>query len=317
MKKLVLSLLLAVMPLALFGASGTAIPGGNQAASFIINKPGAYYLAANRVMTTKGKPAIHIQAPDVTLDLNGYVLSFVDIEGAGNGIIVEGSNAEIRNGSISTVPYTAVFVASGQAGVRIIDLRVADSGGIKTNGNATWIERCHIIDSRGFGVEMGGWENVLKDCHIKNVQPNAINIGGYGVSVSRLGKVSGNIIGHTYSYGILCMGSYAVLNDNQVSEANLSKSTAAAGIVVEGDCVYLGGNVVHESYGMGIKLSGAAASCIVEKNVVCTTRATGPLIGAGIVSQTNSTILRGNLGTGNAGGLTAGTFIDGDNNLGN
>jgi hypothetical protein len=106
MKKLVLSILLTVLPLALFGASGTAIPGGNQAAPFVINKPGAYYLAANRVMTTKGQAvgAIQIDASDVTLDLNGYTLGYVDVDGSGSGILVNGSNVEIRNGSINTCP---------------------------------------------------------------------------------------------------------------------------------------------------------------------------------------------------------------------
>jgi hypothetical protein len=78
------SLLLAAVPPGLFAASGTAIPGGNQTAPFVIAKPGAYHLAANRVMTATGKPAIEITASDVTLDLNGSTLGYIDSTGAGD-----------------------------------------------------------------------------------------------------------------------------------------------------------------------------------------------------------------------------------------
>jgi hypothetical protein len=55
----------------------------------------------------------------------------------------------------------------------------------------------------------------------------------------------------------------------------------------------------------------------VERNVVFRTEIAGSAIGVGFDSQNGSTILRGNLGTGNAGGLTAGPFINGGDNLGN
>ncbi|HEX2100217.1 MAG TPA: hypothetical protein VHF69_06130 [Candidatus Synoicihabitans sp.] len=75
MKNLILSCLLAVLPLSLFAASGTAIPGGNQNTPFVIDKPGAYYLAANRTMTKLNVwAAIEIKADNVTLDLNGFTL---------------------------------------------------------------------------------------------------------------------------------------------------------------------------------------------------------------------------------------------------
>jgi hypothetical protein len=316
MKKLVLSLLLAVLPLALFGASGTAIPGGNQAAPYIINKSGAYYLAANRVMTTKGQAAIQIDASDVTLDLNGYTLSYADIEGAGYGITVTTSNVEIRNGSVITVPYAAIS-ASGGTGVRIIDVRLADTGGIRAFSYATLIERCHIIDSHGSAVNLGGWASVLKDCHIRYVQPYSASGLSYGVYVSTYCKAVGNHIGYTDGAAIYCAGSYAILQDNQVVEANKSKANDAAGILVFGSNVSLRGNTVHDAAGMGIKITEQASGCMVDNNLVCRTSKTGALAGAGIVSQHASTLLRGNLGSGNAGGLTAGNFVNGGGNQGN
>jgi hypothetical protein len=95
------------------------------------------------------------------------------------------------------VPFNAVYVSAGSAGVRIIDVRTADTGGIKTSGHATLIERCHIVDSHGSGVDMGGSENVLKDCHIKNVSHNIYNEAGSGVYASTSSRVTGNYIGRT------------------------------------------------------------------------------------------------------------------------
>jgi hypothetical protein len=316
MKKLILSLILGILPLALFGASGTAIPGGNQAAPFIINKPGAYYLAANRVMTTKGGSAIEITASDVTLDLNGYTLSYADTQGSGTGIIVNGSSAEIMNGSISTVPSNAVFVPVGVAGVRIIDLRIADTRGIKTSGDSTLIERCHIIDSRAAAADLGGWQNVLKDCYIEIVQPTALNAGGYGVYASSAARVIGNYIGRTHGGGIFCTGPHSVVKDNQLVETNQGKTSDAAGIRVGANYVQVSGNTIQRAFGAGIKIS-SGVGCIVERNVVFRTEIAGSAIGVGFDSQNGSTILRGNLGTGNAGGLTAGPFINGGDNLGN
>jgi hypothetical protein len=316
MKKIILSFLLAVLPIALLGASGTAIPGGNQAAPFIISKPGAYYLAANRVMTTKGGSAIQIDASDVTLDLNGFTLSYPDTEGAGTGIIVKGSSVEIANGSISTVPYNAIFVPNGPAGVRIIDLRIADTMGIKTYGSSTLIERCHIIDSRASAADLGGWQNTLKDCSIEVVQPNAANAGGYGVYASVGSRVIGNYIGRTYLGGIFCTGSHSVVKDNQLVDTNQGKSADSAGIRVVANYVHISGNTIQHAFGAGIRIS-SGNGCIVERNVVCLTEAASPALGVAFVSQSVSTILRDNLGTGNAGGLTAGIFINGGDNFGN
>jgi hypothetical protein len=316
MKKFVLSILLAVLPLALFGASGTAIPGGNQAAPFIINKPGAYYLAANRVMTTKGGSAIEITASDVTLDLNGYTLSYVDSEGAGTGVTVTSSNVEIRNGSICTVPYNAIFTKTG-AGIRIIDVRMADTGGITLNSEGSRVERCHIVDSRGFAVSLSGWGSVLTDCQIHYVQPFPGSTASYGVYVSTYCRVIGNDFDATNGPAIYCTGARAAINDNQVTRANLSKSSEAAGILVTSGNVSLRGNAVLETQGTGIHIAQNAIGCVVDHNVVNRTVTTGPLVGAGIVSQTPTTILRGNLGSSNGGGLIVGTFVDGGNNVGN
>jgi hypothetical protein len=249
MKKLVLSFLLAVLPLALFGASGTAIPGGNQATAFIINKPGAYYLAANRVMTTKAYAAIQIEASDVTLDLNGFTLSFSDVDGGtGNGIKTGGSNVEIRNGSITVTPAYAIKAYG--SGLRIIDVRMDDTKGIYSEAEAALVERCHIVDSRTSAVHATGWGSVVKDCIIRNVI-QSYGVGGVGINASSYGEVVGNSINYTAGAAIECSGKGAVVKNNRVLLANQAHLNWSGGILALGAQMYISGNVIDRTAGQG------------------------------------------------------------------
>jgi hypothetical protein len=313
MKKLVLSLLVAVLPLALFGASGTAIPGGNQATAFIINKPGAYYLAANRVMTTKAYGAIQINASDVTLDLNGFTLSFSDADGGtANGITTGGSNVEIRNGSITVTPHFAIKAYG--SGLRIIDVRMDDTEGIYSEAEAALVERCHVVDSRSCAIHMAGWGSIIKDCIIRNViQKNGSF--GVGIRASSYGEVVGNSINYTASAGIECGGTGATVKNNRVLQANQAHLNWCGGILAFGAQMYISGNVIDRTAGQGIKV--AYDSCLIEGNVVKGTEKVGMFVGAGIVSDKATTIVRGNLGSRNPGGLVVGPHIDGGSNMSN
>lgn len=313
MKKLILSLVLTILPLALFGASGTAIPGGNQAAPYIINKPGAYYLAANRVMTTKAWAAIQVDASDVTLDLNGFTLSFSDADGdKGNGIVGYGANLEIRNGSITVTPAYAIRAYS--SGLRVIDVRIDDTQGIYSEAQAALVERCHILDSRRFAVFMNGKGNIVKDCVIRNVIRES-GIGGVGIQASIFGEVVGNSITYTAGAGIVCTGTGTMVKNNRIVEANQAHLDSGGGIVAWGTEMYISGNVIDSAAGQGIWIEDE--SCLVDGNVIKGTEKVGMFVGAAIVSNKASTIVRGNLGSSNPGGLIVGPHIGGGGNLSN
>jgi len=308
MNKSLLSFLIAVLPLALFGATGTAIPGGQQATTFVINKPGAYYLAGDRVMTGQAYAAIEVQAPDVTLDLNGFSLSYSEASGySKNGIVSSGSNVEIRNGSIHTAAGDAII--SQGVGFRLIDVRISDTGGIGSHGADSLIERCHITDTRGNGIYLGGRGSVVRNCSVKNSTGDT----GYGIWLGSHTTVVGCTIGQTEATGIYCYGSSCVVTGNNVYEANLGKTPGRCGIGASDNCV-ITENVVARCFANGIKLD--YANCLVEKNVINRTQAVSPMLGAGIVSNDGSTIVRGNVGTANAGPLAAGPYINAGDNVG-
>ena len=317
MKKLILSLLLAVLPLSSFAASGTAIPGGAQSTPFIINKPGSYYLAANRIMTTLGQPAIQIDASDVTLDLNGYMLSFPSAEGPNTpGIKVKGANIEIRNGSISTVPGSAIHADNllENVGLRLFDLRVADTKGIDAGAGNSWIERCQVIDTRGIAIDLGN-HGTVKDCAIRNVESGLGSWTGIGINISGYGSVTGCSVDGTAHAGIAC-GPHTVVKNNRVSQANTSRSASSAGILVSfSRYSNVSENTVTNCYAAGFRVTNDSYGVVLEKNVVSETQQGGPQVGFAIVSSAASTIVRGNMGYSNAGGFISGPFIDGGSNL--
>jgi hypothetical protein len=318
MKTKILALLL--FPLALFGASGTAIPGGSQATTFVINKPGAYYLAANRLMTVNTLPAIKIEVSDVTLDLNGYALSFSDVADNPNApaIDVRASNIEIRNGSITMIPGLAVS-AYNDDGVRLIDLRIADSQGVHVGAESSLIDRCQILDTRGQAVFLSGWGSVIRNSSIRNVvlrtNPLSNGINGCGIYAGSYVEVVSCSIGHTDAAAIHA-GSRGNVRNNNIFECN-KKSYTGGAITVAGQSGLISGNKIDGCSAAGIKIESDAPRTLVENNTIFLTQKLTPMIGAGIVSHASSAVLRGNVGGGNAGGFVVGAHIDAGGNLGN
>jgi hypothetical protein len=317
MKKRILSLLLAILPLALLGASGTAIPGGNQSAPFVITKPGAYYLAGNRVMTTKGDAIIKVAASEVTLDLNGYSLSYPDINGTGVGISVVGANCEIRNGSITTTPSYGIYAeaVTSNLATRVIDVRVADTTGIYTRGHSAWIERCHVTDTRGDAINLGHG-GTAKDCVIRNVVKNNEPLSGHGVTTDSNCTVIGCIIDFTERAGIFC-DTYCVVKNNRISAANVSRDPSSAGInVLWGHFSTISGNTITMAFAAGIRVSQQALFTTIERNVIGDIREAGTQVGYAIVSLSPFTVVRDNTGCGNEAKLVSGAYTDGGGNVG-
>ncbi len=182
------NLLRLVLPLAVLGfvaagtaAAQTAIPGGTHSTTFVINKPGSYYLAGNRTMSDPGNHIIQITARDVTLDLRGFSLSHTG-KGSGAGIRVETvENVEIRNGSIVAAAFMGVSAGAGQ-GLRLLDLRVVASAhnGIYSQASETYIERCHVMEAGSFGINLAFTHNVIVDTTVSGSALSSVALGKFG-----------------------------------------------------------------------------------------------------------------------------------------
>lgn len=81
-----------------------------SAAAFTIEAPGSYYLTSNITQPALGSGsfALSINAPDVTLDLNGFT-----VQGGETAILLEpgASNVTIRNGTVRGTSGSGIFAA--------------------------------------------------------------------------------------------------------------------------------------------------------------------------------------------------------------
>ncbi|MHC4977000.1 MAG: right-handed parallel beta-helix repeat-containing protein, partial [Planctomycetota bacterium] len=122
-------------------------------AGIVISQEGSYYLAEN-VPAYALQSAIEIQAPNVTLDLNGFTITGSTEVGVDHGIAIasSASNATIYNGTIRDC--NAGIIGTNADHVTVRDVRVIDtqsSHGIVLDNNAMVID-CHIENVPGDGI---------------------------------------------------------------------------------------------------------------------------------------------------------------------
>lgn len=160
-----------------------------------ISTPGHYMLTGSLTAPTN-TPAIVIDAPNVTLDLNGFRLngpgSCVAISkgtvtctdlGSGIGIHVKAINARVRNG---TVTGFNVGVAALDRGFQLLDV-VLTQNRMGINASASWndgglrIERVTAMLNGEYGLYVTGPH------HLQSIQ--AVNNGGWGMAVNGPGVV--------------------------------------------------------------------------------------------------------------------------------
>lgn len=298
------------------GSGATVIPGGAQSTTYVINKSGFYVLGGDRVMSDMTKAAIEINAADVTLDLNGFTLSFQGTSGAGVGVNVPTAvNVEVRNGTICHTPYSAVLaLGSTGAGLRVIDIRVADTAGIESQAANTLVERCQVLDTRGIAVFAANPGTVVRNCQVAGAT-------SIGIIVGAGSQVVGNVVNATAHTGISVLASNqpnvhgATVSENTVRGANSSGAAGSAGIHVGAAGCVVKNNHVIRAIGYGIHTSTNAAA--IEGNTVAGTAIGTSSTGAGIYALSSAAVARNNTGLGNAGGLLSGSPINAGGNVGN
>lgn len=144
-----------------------------------ISEPGSYYLTAG-VIAGPGRPAIRINANQVSLDLNG--MSLLSVNCNRTAIQVEGDSVTIKNGKIGLLD--GVGFINGVSGVRITGttylplrgatitcLQISDCSfyGIIARGVRTKVESC-VVSESAFGL----WANKVKDCQVTGITQTGI-----------------------------------------------------------------------------------------------------------------------------------------------
>ncbi|HUX66512.1 MAG TPA: right-handed parallel beta-helix repeat-containing protein [Terriglobales bacterium] len=196
--------------------AATGLPGCNATGfPIVICKSGSYRLASN-LSPSPGADAIHINADDVSLDLNNFTL--LGARGA-NGISSSAASVSILNGTITGFS-DGVYLVGNDARVRL----VRTSGG--ANGiyiNSGTISQCSASGASSTGLV------VLGDGLVERSRATG---NGTGIFI-RSGLVTGNEVSFNSSNGVVVeLGSANITNnaiENQSTGTGLDFAFGAGG----------------------------------------------------------------------------------------
>jgi hypothetical protein len=159
----------------------TVIPGGAFASTYVITSPGSYILGGNR-STDGSMHVIEVQAPNVTVDLNGFELSQTNPAGNAGVYAANVQNLEVRNGTIS---HTGIGVRCAYnnegtiagIGLRVVNVRVSDSAsGVNTAAVAALVDHCEMINCN-IGISVAGLGSVVTDCVVYGSSAIGVDLG--------------------------------------------------------------------------------------------------------------------------------------------
>ncbi len=198
-----------------------------------INSSGSFYLAENINFATPGVVAISVNAPVVTIDLNGFTLSGPGSNTGASGFGISVNAADklvVKNGTIQNWRGNAIFAfpaldctidnvtvqRNGQHGIFLTTgtitnstvIRNGDNGILQVNGSAI-VKNSICSDNRLTGISSSKGNIIIED--------NICNGNGAGGILAS--EASGRIIGNTCTGnndGLLLEGSQSYVDGNSV-----------------------------------------------------------------------------------------------------
>lgn len=278
-------------------ARALAGSGAGDAPGFpvTLSAAGSYRLTGNLEVDTLDTTAIAVDADDVSIDLNGFVIRNrtpcrPDCGAAGSGVGVDASGREnlaVSNGTIIGMGNAAVL-----------------------SGDDSQVSRLRVIGNGGAGIVVGDRGSV-RDSTVDGA-------GGVGIQTGSNGGVFASAVAGTGSQGIR-MGQGSTVAGSRIQNAG------GNGIEIDGKRGSVIGNVVLQSGGIGVMLGDG----VVAQNVISASTFTaiymfggsgGGVIqgnqlsegtsGADVVSVPG-TVLRGNAFRGNSALAINGSNDDG------
>lgn len=145
-----------------------------------INAPGSYYLTRN-IGQSGISDGILIAADNVTLDLNGFVIS-----GGRTGVFIDhfpftpASGVTVMNGSITNVSGSGIFAGGFEdqpAGVTIRNVKVFNAADLGINaGRGSIIENCYVSGA-SVGIR-AGYSSRVSGCTVEFARNRGFSIDG-------------------------------------------------------------------------------------------------------------------------------------------
>lgn len=180
--------------------AGDVTPGDAPGFPVTLKQPGSYKLASN-LTPGPNVNGILVNAPDVTIDLNGFRMSGGPAGGAnnsGNGIVALGDRLTVKNGTLGAFKNAGIL-APGRLHLIVENMRIVNGGryGIYADnpvavsrGKYTRIQNSSIVLNLSDGIVCG------LSCHVEGsvVSQN----GRTGITIS-----TGTVLGNTISYNAL------------------------------------------------------------------------------------------------------------------
>ncbi|MCC6230852.1 MAG: hypothetical protein IT432_16700 [Phycisphaerales bacterium] len=304
---------------------------GNATAEYIISTPGSYYLTGN-ITPGNGKSAIKIAASNVTLDLNGFLVT----AGAGSlaGITTESipqANITITNGEVNNFASGGVMLSecyqSRVANIRItaggVGILVSRGGIVSdctvraANGNAfVAYENVHFVRCIADAGKANGF--VVSNSFCSYESCSAANNTGDGFSVNNsimtgcnadANNGNGYVSGYAGRFTNCRAGYNTKSGFVSTSLASFEDCTAVQNQQIginAGDNATIRKCTVSSNALQGIQ---ANSRCTITDNQVCFNGSAGNFPGIHCISNYNT--VEGNMCSGN----TFGVYVSTSNNL--
>lgn len=147
---------------------GEITPGDKPGYPILVSEPGSYLIASD-LDVTSDQGFLYIQADNVTIDLGGHFVSGPGDRGTGNGVIIWGSNASIKNGTIAAFAGWGIHGPEGDCH-QISDVLLINNagGGARLAGNGHRVRNCVARQNAGDGFIIGDGSQVLETIAIGN-----------------------------------------------------------------------------------------------------------------------------------------------------
>jgi len=193
-----------------------------------ITAPGYYYLTGNLSYTGN---AITVNANDVTIDLMGFSLTGPGTGGP-IGITINGSNVEVRNGTVSGW-YIGIW-GEGPSNARVINARAnGNIYGIWLNGNNHLIKGCMASQGTfGAGVGLTVGSGTISDSTVRDFTGTTYAAAIY--SMAGPSTITGNAVLNCTGAGVrgIYAAGPATISHNSVINCSIGISGAGGGSVI-------------------------------------------------------------------------------------
>lgn len=197
----------------------------------VISESGSYYLSGNLDVTLTGG-GIKINAPAVTLDLNGFKIERISGSG-GSGIEIPTGmdGAMVRNGTINGFKYGISGSSADNCLFEKLAVSACSFNGIYA-GSGSRLNNCQAHNNTGNGIRAGNG-SVITGCMVKDNGSSSSFGGIYAGSGSTIRGCSVYNSASNYSAGITTEGastiSDCIANDNLASGISGGPATTISG----------------------------------------------------------------------------------------